>query len=145
MGRFRSRVRCDAGALYLCGRLVRGPNPASRIPPLQARRPRDRHKFLGTNTVRLCELCEWPFSTFYEMLVSKLDSQRRRSVYVLLYSVEHREQGNSLLADELARIFGIPLKVLTTEDLSGETLESLRERFDFDPKEVVRRAANFTY
>ena len=102
-----------------------------------------RPKFLGANTVHLCELCRWPFRTFYEMLAFGLDSQQRRAVYVLLYSVEHREQRSSRLADELARIFGIPLRVLTTEDLSGETLDSLRKRFGFDPKEVARRAAAF--
>ena len=48
-----------------------------------------RPKFLGANTVHLCELCRWPFRTFYEMLAFGLDSQQRRAVYVLLYSVEH--------------------------------------------------------
>jgi hypothetical protein len=34
--------------------------------------------------------------------------------------------------------------LLTTEDLTGETLENLRKRFGFDPRAVVRRAADFT-
>jgi hypothetical protein len=36
------------------------------------------------------------------------------------------------------------MRVLTTEDLTGETLDSLRERFGFDPTEVAQRAANLT-
>jgi hypothetical protein len=34
------------------------------------------------------------------------------------------------------------MKVPTTEDLTSETLDSLRERFGFDPTEVAQRAGN---
>jgi hypothetical protein len=45
----------------------------------------------------------------------------------------HRVQGTSRLADLLARVLGVPMKALTIEGLTGETLDSPRERFGFDP------------
>jgi hypothetical protein len=69
----------------------------------------------------------------------------RQQLYVSIKNAEDRRQRVSLLISPFSRIFGIPPRVLMSEDLTRETLETLRARFDFDPAEVERRAQDFDY
>lgn len=74
-----------------------------------------------------------------------LDHDGRKALSALVSSAEDRKQWRSALVVPLARLWGNPARVLMHEDLTGETLETLRERFGFDPAPVERRAAYFDF
>ncbi|HEX7912343.1 MAG TPA: hypothetical protein VF534_30220 [Paraburkholderia sp.] len=104
----------------------------------------DRRLF-GKNLIHVRELCQWTRTEFIEMFTLNMDSKSRRRVRSLVWMAEQRDQRRSVLAIPISNLFRIPLHALTTEDLTGETLETLRERFQFDPFEVTQRAAEFRF
>ncbi|KDR31777.1 hypothetical protein BG60_29110 [Caballeronia zhejiangensis] len=69
----------------------------------------------------------------------------RKVLYSALKNAEDRAQRKSALVPAVSRLVGIPVPVLMHEDLTCETVESLRERFGFDPAAVERRAGDFKY
>ncbi|WP_429326231.1 hypothetical protein [Paraburkholderia sp. GAS348] len=80
---------------------------------------------------------------FVEVLSVNTDSKGHRNIRRHVQNAEDRDQCRSILAKPLSTAFGIPIRKLTTEYLTADTLGSLRERFGFTPSEVCKRGADF--
>lgn len=100
------------------------------------------HSF-GQNLVSIRQMCGWTRETFVEHLTTGMSPAERRHVRALVWLAEERGQRRSRLIEPLSRVFDIPVKSLAGEDLTVETRQSLHEKFGFDPREVVQRAAGF--
>lgn len=99
----------------------------------------------GANLASLRQTSGCTRSEFCALLSGNLTGKERRILRAHVKNAEERQQRRSVLIEPLSRVFGIPVRALTTEDLVGMTLDQLRERFGFDPAEVRKRAADFHY
>nr|WKF60656.1 hypothetical protein HUO10_005177 [Paraburkholderia busanensis] len=98
----------------------------------------------GRNLVGIREACGWTRAVLIDHLTAGMNRPDRRRVRALVWLAEERHQRRSRLIEPLSQVFGIPAKALANDDLSAETLDSLRERFGFDRGEVVERATKFS-
>jgi hypothetical protein len=97
----------------------------------------------GKNLVHIRTLSGWDRNTFTMLLSKYMMARERRSLRAHVKNIEDRQQRQSVLVMPISRLFGIPIHVLTTEDLTDLTLEALFERFGYDPEQVMARVSEF--
>jgi hypothetical protein len=97
----------------------------------------------GKNLIHIRTVSGWDRPTFNKLLSGRLNLDERRALRAHIKNAEDREQKHSVLVVPFSRLFGIPVRALTTEDLSGFGLAELRQRFEYEPLAVIERATDF--